>query len=75
MEVRSWLQLAPKGRGSEDEWSFDIKAVFGTVVFDFMLPIAAEMVEAEAIGSQVDSFEQFTFECYQLSWVNFAFEN
>lgn len=60
---------------SDDKGSFDVVAFFGTVVFDFVVPVAAEVVEAEAIGLGVDDGEELGFELDELSGIYLALED
>lgn len=42
--------------------SFDIVSIVRSMVFNFMMPIATEMIEAEAVGFWFDNGEEFGLE-------------
>jgi hypothetical protein len=60
---------------SNDKCSFDVVAIMGAVVFDFVMPVAAEMIETETVGVQVDDVEQPGFERDKLGRIHLALED
>ena len=63
------------GRESENERAFNIISLFGAVMFDFVLPIGAEMIEAEAVGFGIDDVDEPVFEVDELGGIDLALED
>jgi len=51
---------------SNDKRSFHIITIIRAVVLDLVVPVAAEMVEAETVGFGIDDVEQASFEGHEL---------
>ena len=60
---------------SNNERSFDVVAGVGPMVLHLVLPIRAEVIEAQAVGLRIDDVKQAAFEHHELRRVNLALEN
>jgi len=60
---------------SNNERSLDIVAGIGPMVLDLVLPIRAEVIEAQAVGFRVDDVKQAVFKHHELGRVHLALEN
>ena len=58
-----------------DKRAVNVIAIFRAVMLDFVMPVAAEVIETEAIGFQIDDAEQARLECDELCGIDFAFKN
>jgi len=58
-----------------DKCSFNVIAVIGTVVFDLVMPIAAQMIKTKAVGFQVNDFEQPRLQRNKLGGIHLALKD
>lgn len=63
------------GYSSNDKRSFDVIAILCAVVLDFVMPIAAEMIEPEAVCVQIDDVQQASLQCNELRGIHLALKN
>lgn len=63
------------GRSSNDKRPFDIITIFRSVMLHFMMPVTAQMVEAQAVGFGIDNIQQSRFKGDKLCWIHFALED
>jgi hypothetical protein len=59
---------------SDDKGSFDVVSFFSTVVLDFVMPVRAEVIEAEAVGLGVDDGKESGLEIDELGGIYLALE-
>ncbi len=59
----------------DNERGFGVDAGFGTVVFDAVFPVVAEVIEAEAVGFEVGDLEEVVFKEDPLVVGEVAFED
>jgi len=60
---------------SNHKRAIDVITLFGSVVLDLVVPVAAEMIETETVSLEIDDVEQAGFECYELRRIHLALED
>ena len=60
---------------SNDKRPLNIITLFRSVMLHFVVPVAAEVVKAQAVGFGIDNIQQSCFEGDKLGWVDFALED
>ena len=62
-------------RNSDDKRSFDVVSLICAVVLDFVMPVAAEVIETKAVSLGVDDAEQTGFQGDKLRGIDFTLED
>jgi hypothetical protein len=60
---------------SDDKRSFHVISIIRSVVLDLVVPVAAEMIETEAVGFRIDDVQEAGFKADKLRGIYLALED